>query len=411
MTQEPFSRRQGRLLDLIAYLTLATVAAGALGVMLEGQDRWIAAALLLTFGLLLSRSPAPQGPPRTAHLYLAIQTVLVTCLLLLRPGWTLFPLLFFVLSAQAMLILPLRTAVGWLIFFVVVTGATFVHAVGWSTDLLVLPAYAAGYFFFGVFAQALARANAAHRESQALLAELQKAHRKLQEQALHAEEMAVIQERNRLAREMHDTLGHRLTVAAVQLEGAQRLIPRDPERAAQMVNTVRQQVREALSELRSTVAALRAPVETDLALPHALTRLATHFEEATGLTVHRDLPAQDGLPPLPETYRLALYRAAQEALTNVHKHAGAGQVWLVLALRERAIVLQVSDDGQGMASGGGQGFGLRGLQERAAQLGGELRIESRPGGGTTLSFRLPLDGTDARPGGRDDRTDPHLAGG
>jgi len=203
----------------------------------------------------------------------------------------------------------------------------------------------------------------------------------------------VVEERSRLAREMHDTLGHRLTVAAVQLEGAQRLIEADPDRAAQMVGTVREQVREALAELRQTVAALRAPLEADLSLPHALARLAAHFETATGITIHQVLPRAEELPDLPSTHRLALYRAAQEALTNIQRHAEAGQVWLVLAGDGGAVTLLVSDDGKGFSLSGDQaGFGLHGLRERAAQLGGEMHIEPRRGGGTQLSFRLPAGG-------------------
>jgi signal transduction histidine kinase len=188
---------------------------------------------------------------------------------------------------------------------------------------------------------------------------------------------------------MHDTLGHRLTVAAVQLEGAQRLIPRDPERAARMVGTVRDQVREALSELRRTVATLRTPLEADLSLPTALARLATGFEGATGVAVHLTLP-QD-MPPLPAAHRLALYRAAQEALTNVQRHARARDVWLRLTCQDGAVALLVTDNGVGMpADAEGAGFGLRGLRERATQLGGQLSLGSRPDGGAHLSLRLPL---------------------
>jgi signal transduction histidine kinase len=188
---------------------------------------------------------------------------------------------------------------------------------------------------------------------------------------------------------MHDTLGHRLTVAAVQLEAAQRLCPSDPERAAGMVGTVREQVSEALRELRATVATLRTPVEADLELGSALRRLAEQFERATGLEIHRVVP--DALPSLPDPHRLALYRAAQEALTNVQRHAGAEQVWLVLSVSGADITLLVSDDGRGLRlSHGEAGFGLRGLRERAEQLGGAVHLSPRSGGGTQLSFSLPL---------------------
>jgi len=156
-----------------------------------------------------------------------------------------------------------------------------------------------------------------------------------------------------------------------------------------MVGTVRGQVREALNELRSTVATLRTPVEADLQLRSSLMRLITYFEQATGLTVHRVLP--DKMPDLPDAHRLALYRATQEALTNIQKHARASQVWLVLTVQDSAVTLLVGDDGKGLAfEGDRSGFGLRGLRERADHLGGELHLEPRRGGGTQLTFRLPL---------------------
>jgi signal transduction histidine kinase len=289
-----------------------------------------------------------------------------------------------------MLILPQRAGLAWIAGFGLITALILVANLGWPNGLLAAPMYAAGYFFFGIFALSMAEADAARRKSQALADELQAANTRLREYAARIEELAVIEERGRLAREMHDTLGHRLTVAAVQLEGAQRLIAAAPDRAATMIGTVRQQVREALAELRHTVAALGTPLEADLSLTHSLARLATTFEQATGLAVHQLLP--DDLPELPGPLRLALYRAAQEALTNVQRHACASQVWLVVNVQDASISLLVSDDGKGVSLSAGQpGYGLRGLRERAAQLGGELHIEPRRGGGTELTFRAPLE--------------------
>jgi signal transduction histidine kinase len=156
-----------------------------------------------------------------------------------------------------------------------------------------------------------------------------------------------------------------------------------------MVGTVREQVREALAELRGTVATLRTPIEADLQLRSSLGRLVSHFEGATGLTVHRVLP--EVIPDLPAEHRMALYRATQEALTNIQRHAEASQVWLVLTVGDEAITLLVGDDGRGLTlSGEEMGFGLQGMRERAAQVGGVLYLEPRRGGGTQLSLRLPL---------------------
>jgi signal transduction histidine kinase len=156
-----------------------------------------------------------------------------------------------------------------------------------------------------------------------------------------------------------------------------------------MVNTVHEEVVEALAELRRTVATLRTPLDADLPLPAALTRLMTGFEDATGVKANWLLP--DDLPLLPDAYRLALYRVAQEALTNVQRHAQAQQVWLELALENDLITLLVKDDGRGFDPAAIQpGFGLRGLRERATHLNGQFHLESNPGVGTQLCFHLSL---------------------
>jgi signal transduction histidine kinase len=299
------------------------------------------------------------------------------------------PVLYTVPLTWAILTLPVRQALYWGLLYTTIAAASFAIGISLGEGLIALFLYGVVYAFVGAFAHALVRADSARRESQALLVELQEAHRQLQEYALHAEEMAVVQERNRLAREMHDTLGHRLTVASVQLEGAQRLCSTDPARAQEIVGTVREQVREALAELRSAVATLRAPIEADLQLRSSLQRLIANFEDATGLIVHQVLP--DEMPQLPDAHRLAIYRTAQEALTNVQKHAQAKRVWLMLTTQDHAVTLLVGDDGQGVSLRKEQtGFGLRGMRERAAQLGGEMHVEPRAGGGTQVSFRLPL---------------------
>lgn len=389
MSQSITSRREDTIFQVAGYVIIGVAAIVGMNSAPSTAIRWITAVLLLVIALLQTFWGREVGPLWRRHLYLGVQGLLVAVLLFLQPGWTMFPVLYFPLSVQAVLMLSPRLGAYWIVAYTLAVGVSFVLTQNWSEVLMGLLIYGGANTFFGAYANALLRADTAHRESQALLEELQVAHHQLQEYARRVEEMAVVEERNRLAREMHDTLGHRLTVASVQLEGAQRLCPTDPQKAEAMVGTVRQQVREALHELRGTVATLRAPVETDLQLHSSLNRLAAHFAQATGLTVHQALP--DEMPALPATHRLALYRAAQEALTNVQKHAGASQVWLVLTTGDDAITLLVGDDGHGLTMSAGQpGFGLQGLRERAAQLDGELHLEPRRGGGTQLSLRLPL---------------------
>lgn len=360
---------------------LAVTAGVILANNVRRQGPWyfaVALAFLAGYALLSN-----LWPRRRPQLYLAAETLIIIGLLVLDP---MALLLCFILSARVMILLPRNLGLIWLAYMTLVSGIIFA-SLGLQ-GLISAAAAAVGYISFGYAHYSRHRAERAHRQSQELLEELQQAHQQLQRYTEQAQDLAVAEERSRLAREMHDTLGHRLTVAAVQLEGAQRLIPQDPERAGRMVGTVREQVKQALAELRHTVATLRTPLESGQPLDAALRRLAASFAQGTGLQVHLDL--EHTLPALPAAYRLVLYRTAQEALTNVQRHARAEEAWLRLHLDGGEIVLQADDDGRGAPETGPQaGFGLRGIAERAGQLGGRLELGPRPGGGARLSLHLP----------------------
>lgn len=231
-------------------------------------------ALLLTaFGALLICQLGAMQSGAALYLYLAAQTALVTGLMALQiPAYNVFSILFILLSAQAMFLPNQRIGLAWIALFTLITGGFSLQAIGWPAGLALAALYAGSYFFFGIFSAAVARADAARQESQWLLAELQEAHTRLQDYALQAQALAVAEERNRLAREMHDTLGHALTMSVVQLEGAQRLAATDPERAGRIVGTVREELHGALGDLRRALATLRMPLEAELPLPQALTR-------------------------------------------------------------------------------------------------------------------------------------------
>jgi signal transduction histidine kinase len=373
----------------VGYLTLIAVALLGFNLLEPGVPRAIGLGMLISFGVLYALSPHEEQPFWKTHGYFVAQAIIVSVLISMQPQWGVFPMLFFILSAQAMMVFPERTGYLWVGAFTLFTGLIFFLTGDPLEAFLTLLPFSAGYWFFAAFARSLATAEEARKESQRLLSELQVAHQQLQEYAGRVEELAVSEERNRLAREMHDTLGHRLTVAAVQLEGAQRLIPDDPGRATQMVETVREQVREALSELRSTVATLREPLQTDLSLWNALPRLIAPFDTATGLDVELILPPEEFT--IPNAHRLTIYRAVQEALTNVQRHAQAQHVWVQLSHQTDTVQLMVSDDGVGLPAHLDENrFGLRGLRERVAQLGGRLELGNRDAGGAQLRVYLPL---------------------
>ena len=383
-----------KLLELSGFFVL--VAVGALGLLIsfsEGYEyRWLTLGLvaaLLLLNLITQLPSVEQGSITTQRLLMASMALNTVALLAVPPHVDVYLMVFFVLSVTAAMLFEPKEWATWIAGFVILTVFYYVQTQGWQDGLMMSILYAGAYYFFATFAKSMSDAQKVEAESQRLLGELQTAHQQLQEYANRVEELTIMEERNRMAREMHDTVGHRLTVSAVQLEAAQRLIAKDPGRAEQIVVTVREQIGEALDELRQTVAALRAPVEEDLCLDVSLQRLAEQFRQGTGLSVELEIP--DELPELPPQHRRALYRAAQESLTNVQRHASASNVWMQLQRQDEAIVLYVSDDGVGILPKlEVAGFGLKGLQERAAQLGGDFHLTPRPGGGTQATFFVPL---------------------
>jgi signal transduction histidine kinase len=204
-----------------------------------------------------------------------------------------------------------------------------------------------------------------------------------------------MEERQRLAREMHDAVGHRLTAAAVLLEGAARLIGSEPARATRMVETSRAQVRQGLDELRGAVSALRTDMPGTQSLPEVLGALVDVFAQGAEAKVTLDL--QPGVTePEPERKRV-IVRTAQEALTNVQKHAAATRIELALKTDGSSYILTCRDNGRGLSAvkdaqtvSAGTGFGLENLRTRAAAFGGRVDLEPAPDGGALLRLILPV---------------------
>jgi len=215
--------------------------------------------------------------------------------------------------------------------------------------------------------------------------ELAEAHEKLRDYATQAERLATAQERNRVARDIHDGLGHSLTVVQMQVKAARAVLPTDPGKADEVLAKAQEQAENALAEVRRSVKALREP-RTTPPLPEALKALAA---ETSAAGVPAELTVSGTERELPDEQREALYRAAQEALTNVRKHAAAGRADVVLDFAESTVRVEVRDNGAGTEGAASPGFGLLGLRERAEHLGGSLDFTSAPGRGSALSMEVP----------------------
>ncbi len=196
------------------------------------------------------------------------------------------------------------------------------------------------------------------------------------------------EERRRLRRDLHDGLGAQLAGLSVQAGALRRLIPQDPAAADGMVVELREELRGAIADIRRLVYDLRPPALDDLGLAEALRRLAERYGSENGQPrVAVEVP--ENLPTLPAAVEVAVYRIAQEALTNVARHARAQSCVVRLAV-DGDVSLEIVDDGTGIPAGRNAGVGLSSMRERASELGGSCVIQSVPEGGTRVLVRLPL---------------------
>ncbi len=232
--------------------------------------------------------------------------------------------------------------------------------------------------------------------------ELEEAHRQLAQSVAQEQELAVLRERTRLAREMHDTIGHALVLISVKLEAAQRLRERDPERCDCELESTKEIARETMTALRSSIADLRSPALEREQINLALSRSAKEFAQRSHLHVTYTLQAD--IDFLPEAIEETLWKVSQEAFTNIEKHAHASHVQVRISRQDEKLLLHIHDDGIGLpqalcqpqkdgslvySSPNGH-YGLRGMLERVEAIGGHLTLHTGKEQGTTIEIELPL---------------------
>jgi len=218
------------------------------------------------------------------------------------------------------------------------------------------------------------------------------AHEQLYQYSLQVEDQATLQERTRIAREIHDSLGHLLTAQSVVLENTALSLKTNAQEAKAFLDDSKRLGAEARRELRQAILMLRSDPLKGKGLEEAIADLTTEFRYITGIepTLKVNLPIQ-----LPDRYQVAVYRILEEALTNIHKHSEATQVQIQLQIqpqRDRStlsISVQIADNGKGFSLEQNQtGFGLQGMKERTESLGGQIEIIAKSGCQITILFPL-----------------------
>ena len=215
-----------------------------------------------------------------------------------------------------------------------------------------------------------------------------RANRRLRKYALQIENQATLQERNRIAREIHDSVGHYLTAQSIQLENTAVFLAEDSLKAANHLAKARQLGKDALANIRASVATLRQNSISEKSFETNVKKLISEFQSNTNIAVSSDLILS---PPLPVEVSTALYRIVQEALTNVTKHSQATEVKLELKQTAEKVILSVLDNGRGFNQNNNTtGFGLQGIEERTRALGGIFAIDSNFSQGCRLIIEIPL---------------------
>jgi signal transduction histidine kinase len=320
---------------------------------------------------------------RMAYLtYYLVQCAVLTAIICLSPVRGFLGIMVLPVISQAIFDLRPRYALLVGLYLFALNIALWAVPYGWRSGLQAVVNYSAAFAFTIAFTIITKQALNARVHQEKLRLEIETANEQLRAQAVQTEELATTRERNRVAREIHDGVGHYLTVVKTQLDAAAALMPTRPDEARAAVQKAAQLTAEALEDVRRSVGALRTDV-TRPPLPEALRDLIAHGEPVPTLAI-------EGIPRvLAPGIEHALFRAAQEGLTNIRKHARASSALLRLDFRTPSrVVLELSDNGTG-ANGSSGGFGLQGLRERIEVIGGTVNAANRLEGGFALRVEVP----------------------
>jgi signal transduction histidine kinase len=254
----------------------------------------------------------------------------------------------------------------------------------WSS----LPTILAGLIYIMVFTQMAIDEERSKREVERLVLELEDVNERLRSYASEVEQLTVIKERNRIAREIHDGLGHYLTTIHMQLLAANAIIDDDPHKAKDAIEKARSQSQIALIDVRRSVSTLRLDTNENISIKDALDR-AIRPCDWIGIRSHLEIIGEEKI--LEEPLKSAIYRIVQETVNNTCKYANAENYYCILDFSSiEYLSLKINDDGIGMREYK-SGYGLQGLSERIDLLDGSFKIETSPENGFNIEIELPYD--------------------
>ena len=289
-----------------------------------------------------------------------------------------YPLVFATLPLPAALVVSIAVTVTPLLL------ALAVHGTAWPNMPVAVADTLVGVVAAPVIGTVIVRSLRQRARLAELVAELAASRA---ESARLSREAGAAAERERLAREIHDTLAQGFTSIVALAQAVEPELDSDTAAAKRHVELIRTTARENLAEARAMVAELTPNALHEGSLPAAIQRQCDRLSAESGITAR--IRVDGVLPPLGMATDVVLLRAAQEAFTNIRKHSQAKTVTVGLSPVECGVRLSVADNGIGLADGHADGFGLRGMRTRVAQVGGTMWMAPTPGGGTTVTVEVP----------------------
>jgi signal transduction histidine kinase len=347
---------------------------------------------LTIFGLMGLRLPTHNKINKVIYTAIEVVLILITGFFGGRSA-RLFPFLYLILVTRSCLIfqLPGRLTVTFLSFILFL-----MSLIQRIPNGKITPLNQERFWFFSfslavlfglslVFALLLMNTVLSERESRDKLAV---ANQKLREYALKIENQATLEERNRIAREIHDSLGHSLTALNLQLETALKLSKSDIPRAMNFLATAKELGSQALKDVRQSVSKMRSHPLQEQNLEQAIAVLAADFQRTTGIFPICQISL---LSPVSMEISMPIYRIIQESLTNISKYAQATEVKIDLITTVTDLTLIIKDNGKGFElEQNTTGFGLQSMRDRTLALGGEFAVNTHPDAGCQVVVQVPL---------------------
>lgn len=383
------TKRSSQLLLGVAYLTVAAVYIAYLvnrSGRLDLTRLTIISALFALFILSIFAYLKAFEVFWRRLVVVLLQIALISSIVIVGGGNDSLSTLYFIIIPMIFLAFNFLLSCGLLLLCLCAMFLANLTVLGLNEALSNLLPYGGGFAFFAAVSTALIQQQRERQRTEQLLTELEQAHQQLHAYAAQVEDLAVAKERNRIARDIHDSLGHYLTAMTMQLQAAAKLIELHPERAVETIGKIEKMARDSLAELRRAVAALRDSPLDSMLLGDAIKELTNNL---TRSGIVAEFEEYGEAKPLSPQVKTALFRVAQEGITNVSKHSNASSVIVKLTYKPEYVDLEIDDNGIGQQYKSESGYGLIGLHERLNLLGGSLEAGNKTGGGYRLSVTVP----------------------